>query len=416
MKNTHISFYCENAFSLIYALPIIKDYLDKNYKVDAFVEQKLFDVVGDNPEMSNINFIIIDKFKNFFLAKLTEFFKLFFINDDFSPLYFQRKKIKFGGGKLYFFSNFFKFFKIKNNRVNSFYRKVFSKIYSTNLFKKLPVNSSKIYVLTKVFHPYLLSPYNKITHLITESWDHPAKEPFLIDPNVSESWNTALSNELKKYQGYKKITKSRCLKFNYITELNNKQFDIELNKNDEADLKNLENIDYAIYPMFTSSKYFAFEDEVVFVSDLAKKMSADNIKLYIRPYPLAPIEDVEKLKKIFNVIVGCGNILENGFEVFDKSHMLHKYLLIKKAKYVINLGTTFVFDAAIVKSNCKIIQLKIESDSYGNLGTYAHGVHMKNYLHNGLEMNFNEFALKDANFDYKKYLLEWLNDIYECIS
>ena len=96
MENRKVSFYCENAFSLIYALPIIKDYLDKNYKVDAFVEQKLFDFLGDSQEMSNINFIIIDKFKNGFLTKLTEIFKLFLINDDFSPLYFQRKKKKFG--------------------------------------------------------------------------------------------------------------------------------------------------------------------------------------------------------------------------------------------------------------------------------------------------------------------------------
>jgi len=416
MENRKVSFYCENAFSLIYALPIIKDYLDKNYKVDAFVEQKLFDFLGDSQEMSNINFIIIDKFKNGFLTKLTEIFKLFLINDDFSPLYFQRKKIKFGDNRLYFLSKKINIIKIRNNRVNSFYRIIFSKFYKINLFKKLPVNSNKIYVLTKVFHPYLLAPYHKITHLITESWDHPAKEPFLIDPIVSESWNISLSNELKKYQGYKNITKSRCLKFNYIKELNNTHFDIELNENEEADLKYLENIDYAIYPMFTSSKYFAFDEEVVFVSDLAKKMSNDNIKLYIRPYPLAPIEDVQKLKKIFNVIVGCGNLLENGFEVFDKSHILHKYLLIKKAKYVINLGTTFVFDAAIVNSNCKIIQLKIDSDSYGNLGSYASGVHMKNYLHNGLETNFDKFALKDANFHYKKYLIHWLNDIYECIS
>jgi hypothetical protein len=162
--------------------------------------------------------------------------------------------------------------------------------------------------------------------------------------------------------------------------------------------------------MCTSSSFFAFQDELNFISDLALKLKNENIKLYIRPYPLAPYSDVLALNEIKGIYVGLGNKINNGLEVFDTNHMLHKYLIIKNAKYVINLGTTFVFDAALVDSNTKIIQIIIPENSYGDLGKYSRGVHLTKYLHTGEVFDFESLNLSDVSFNYKNYLKEWLNN------
>ena len=71
---------------------------------------------------------------------------------------------------------------------------------------------------------------------------------------------------------------------------------------------------------------------LVFVKKLAIATKKQNIKLYVRPYPLAPHSDISELRKIKNVYVGIGNKIEDGKEVFNLNHMLHKYLIIKKNK------------------------------------------------------------------------------------
>ena len=147
-----------------------------------------------------------------------------------------------------------------------------------------------------------------------------------------------------------------------------------------------------------------------FVEDLALKLKREKITLYIRPYPLAPYADVIALQKLGNVTVGIGNKITDGLEVFSENHMLHKYLIIKHAKYVINLATTFVFDAALVDSQCEIIQLKINRTTYGDLGRFSRGIHVTKYLHVHNTQYFVDFTLLNVDYSYKEYLNNWLNN------
>ena len=116
-----------------------------------------------------------------------------------------------------------------------------------------------------------------------------------------------------------------------------------------------------------------------------------------------------ELKKISNAYVGLFDNTKYGNEVFDESHLLHKYLIIKHSKFIVNLGTTFVFDAALVDSNCKIIQLKIDKEKFNDLGKYANSYHLKKYLHTSDVTSLNNINIKQTTQDFKFYLKKWLS-------
>ncbi|AUC79540.1 hypothetical protein CW736_09230 [Nonlabens sp. MB-3u-79] len=405
---TKIAFYCDHAFGLYDILPLFEEYRYKKNDVYIITRSKYYLTVKEKFNVKDENIIFINDYNSPLGVFFTEWFKLLCVNENFSEFYQQRKKIKFSGFKQKV-SNSFKLFNLKNSKVNKTYSILINFLYRVSLIKSFPINFDKIYLVTKVFNPYLITPFEDKVHLIIESWDHPAKEPFLLNPKKVETWNDSLIEELEQYQFYKKPIKGKPLKFRYIEEYN-KGFDEKiLNKEELEDVLFIKNNDVAIYPMCTSSSYFAFSEELRFVRDLALKLNREDVQLYIRPYPLAPYKDVLALQEIQNVKVGIGNKITDGLEVFSKAHMLHKYLINKYAKYVINLGTTFVFDAALVNSKCKIIQIKIDINTYGDLGKYSRGVHITKYLHTKDAYEFKDLEINKANSSFKEYLINWLN-------
>ncbi|QNM85772.1 hypothetical protein H9W90_01230 [Polaribacter pectinis] len=405
---TKIAFYCAHSFGLYDILPLFKSYNSNDYDVYIITNKKYYPIIKEEFVIEEDKILLITDYTSRIGVHFTDWFKLLCVNENFSEFYKQRKKIKFSGLKQKV-SNSFKLFNLKNSEVNKMYSKIIQLLYKLSLIKTFPINFDKVYVVTKIFNPYLITPFEDKTHLIIESWDHPAKEPILINPFVVETWNKSLEQELKQYQFYKNTIKGKPLKFRYIEEYNKNYDEKILNKEELEDILFLKNNDVAIYPMCTSSSYFAFSEELRFVKDLALKLQREDVQLYIRPYPLAPYKDVLALQEIQNVKVGVGNKITDGLEVFSKAHMLHKYLIIKYAKYVINLGTTFVFDAALVESACKIIQIKIDMNTYGDLGKYSRGVHITKYLHTKDAFEFKSLEVNMANLSYKEYLINWLN-------
>jgi hypothetical protein len=403
-----IGFYCNHAFGLYDIIPIINEYKKNDFEIFIITKKTYVNVVKNNIEIEDNNILLIEDYYNRFGFHFTQYYMLFCVNEYFSKLFIQRKYIKFSKFKIKI-SNLIKFLNVKNDKVNIKYSKIIFFFYKLKLIKSFPVDFEKLYVVTKVFNPYLITPFESRVHLIIESWDHPSKEPFLINPVSAESWNHDLNLELIQFQSYKNVTIGKALKFRYIEEYNT-FYDKNILTIDEInDINYIKTNNVAIYPMCTSSSFFAFQDELNFVSDLALKLKLENIKLYVRPYPLAPYSDVLALNEIKNIYVGLGNKIKDGLEVFDINHMLHKYLIIKNSKYVINLGTTFVFDAALVNSDTKIIQIVIPENSYGDLGKYSRGVHLIKYLHTNEVFQFKELDINKANLYYKEYLFNWLN-------
>jgi hypothetical protein len=402
-----IAFYCAHAFGLYDILPLFEKYKHQGFDVYMITKKKYHSIIKEKFEIEDNKIFFIDNYTSRIGIYFTDWYRLICVNENFSEFYKQRKKIRFSGFKQKT-SKYFIFFNFKNSQVNTIYSQIISVFYKVSLIKTFPVNFDKVYAVTKVFNPYLLSPFEEKLHLIIESWDHPAKEPFLLNPSIVETWNASLMEELEQYQFYKSTIRGKALKFRYIEDYN-RFYDINLiNKEEFEDIEFIKNNDVAIYPMCTSSSYFAFSEELRFVRDLALKLNEENIRLYIRPYPLAPYKDVLALKEIENVKVGIGNKITDGLEVFNEGHMLHKYLIIKHAKYIMNLGTTFVFDAALVDSKCIVIQLKINMNAYGNLGSYSRGVHITKYLHTENSYNFDDLEINKVNNLYKEHLINWL--------
>jgi hypothetical protein len=404
-----VAFYCGHAFALYDVLPLFKSYDSDVYEIYIITKTKYYSVVKEQFGLKDDNIFLIEDYSSRVGNHFTLWFNLLCVSIDFSDFYAARRKIKLTPLQQKI-ANAFKFLNLKNKNVNVIYGKIIRLFERLALIKGLPIDFNKIYVVTKVFHPYLLAKYEDKMHVIMESWDHPAKEPFLLNPASVESWNVALNDDLTKYQFYKNTLKGDGLKFRYIKEFNSFYDTAILNDEEREDIAFIENNEVAIYPMCTSSSYFAFAEEVKFVEDLALKLKREKITLYIRPYPLAPYADVVALQALGNVKVGIGNKIPDGLEVFSENHMLHKYLIIKHAKYVINLATTFVFDAALVDAQCKIIQLKIDRTTYGDLGRYSRGVHVTKYLHVQNTQGFVDFTLLNVDYTYKKYLNNWLNN------
>ena len=407
-SKNNIGFYAEHAFGLYDIKPLVEKHIKTGVNIYVITSIKYEDIVCSYLNIPSDNVLYVENIKNNILSFITSWFKLFCVKGDFSEFYLQRRGIKFDK-KSILISKLFFFLKVPNKRINRTYRKLINFLYKIKVFSSLPLNFDKLYVVTKVFHPYILTPYSEVTELIIESWDHPAKEPFLVDPKIAYGWNHDLNKELMIYQSYANLSMLKPLKFRYIEEYNRSNNFRELNEEEVADINFVKENKVIIYPMCTSSTYFAFEDELMFVRDLSKKVLEEGYKLYIRPYPLAPYKDKEELEKINNVYVGLGNKIKDGKEVFDNNHMLHKYMIIKYADYVINIGTTFVFDAALVESKCEILQVVIPKSSYGNFGKYSHGIHLEKYLHTNGCIEFDKLKITKSDNCYKDYLSGWLS-------
>ncbi len=288
--------------------------------------------------------------------------------------------------------------------------------YGLRFIKRIDLKCDKLIVFTKVYHPYLLSPFSERIILIMESWDHPAKEPFLVLPAATLAWNKDLISDIKEFQRYNLVCRVKPLKFRYVFERTAQTEDVLLShlKTEvlKAEVDFIKKNKVIIYPMCTSSGYFAFEGEIQFLKELSLGLANTGLKLYIRPYPLAPEADTEVLKKIPDSLLGYSALHKDGEDMFDDELMTHKFLLIKHAHLILNVGTTFVIDAALI--NDRIIQLSLETDKFKEFSLYSKGIHIRKYLAgNGAKKYFGnpqEFSniISDVNDSYAPKLRDWL--------
>jgi hypothetical protein len=426
MKNEGIKEYnsfaiwCEHPFAIYSALLIVKKYREQSKRVIIYTNSKCKEYAMSYLDFKEDEIIIIDKYQSKKGARLTRLFELLFVPLDFSPVFKKRKTIKWTKRELRI-SQFFSFLKIKGSKVNKTYQKWIKFFTTIQVVRTISRPEPDLLIsFTKTYVPYLLSQF-KCRHIsIMESWDHPGKEPYLIYPDVHLCWNDDLCRETSEIQGLKKTGKICPLKFRYIEEYSSVDTELifeVLDKVYQKDLSYLKENDCLVYPMCTSSDYYAFEGEVKFVKDLAEAVGATGKKLYIRPYPIAPIQDAEILNNINNVFVGLVSTVSNGANVLNEQENKHKYLLMKYSAAVINVGTTFAFDAALVGS--PVYQLQLHTEKYGIFSSYSHGEHIKKYLWNENNFSFEGEIqkLKEVFIDSKKsknfsnYLINWINPV-----
>lgn len=371
----------EHSYGLYAALPIVEKFVNVGKEVQVFTSLDLVEVAKQQLPSRSIEIKSLAPYQSGLAKRLTILFEVIFVPIDFSRTYTERKAVKWSKRSLYL-SKLTKWVKLPAKRVNKVYTEWFAKLIEWGLIKGLPNNSGDYIAFTKVQHPYMLTPIANRLTLIMESWDHPMKEPYLVAPARHLAWNSDLAEEARQFQGLSSVAcLENSLKFRYVSEF--KEIDplflvSRLTENLAEDLIENTKQKYLVYPMCTSSSYNGFAGEIAFLEDLSTQLKTSGIPLYVRPYPLAPAKDIERIRRVAGVTVGYSTALKNGSDVLHEPSQIHKYLLIRNAVAVINVGTTFALDAAAIGT--PVVQLRLEDDRYGDFSPYSRGVHIVKHL------------------------------------
>ena len=275
-----------------------------------------------------------------------------------------------------------------------------SKIFLKDIFI-----SKKILVLTSTNNPIYLSSSNKEILTFVESWDHLFKSPILFDTKKIFIWNKDLINDIKLYSKNLEIFQIYPLKFRYIEECSKHSLDFlkdEIKHHHllKKDLKWLENKKFITY-VCTAKKINnrIFPEELKIIQDLSDFCMKRGIFLYIKPKPDGLIEDFKSLRTNEYIFIGTGKIADE-INMLNDSYHKFRYFLLRQTSLVINIGTTFVLEAALV--NSPILQLSPSKD-YPNrqFRESCRSAHLEHFLHS-IEGNF----VYDGNFSTIEQIIE----------
>lgn len=297
------------------------------------------------------------------------FFEEFCMSPKFSVMY---KRIRNGSDKFSFIS---KFFPRKKSNINTFYEKFLSP------FSKSRFSKDVVLVVTLTGFPYLIAnrKIKKVT--IMESWDHPVKMPFYHVPKRTYTWNADLKKDISEYQEIKNIELIFPLKFRYVVEFaqseENLLFSQLKSKKYIDDLKEV-NAQTMMYIVSTSARNpKGFEGEMDLVRQLVNYTAEHGIHLYIKPKPNGLDGEFDEFKSFKNVQIGIYGKGEQSEDMLDDEYHLYRYLLLKKCGLVVNVFTTFVLEAVILKK--PVLQFTIKGVN-SLFAEYTNNPHLKNYL------------------------------------
>lgn len=320
--------------------------------------------------------------------------------------------------KLYLYVFNKSFLKLQNKNINKFYVRCSSLLSIFSLSYKHQFTEDLLISFTRVSMPYIFSTKN-INHIsITESWDHPMRSPYFIVPDYCLTWNNYLKKDIKEYQNLSKVGLISPLKFRYINERakqNIKQI-LEGIKKEEYinEITKIKNKSYVLYPVTTSSVGFEHLGELKLIEDLCIATKSVDQLLYIKPKPNGPKGDYDIFKKYDHVIVGKYSSNIESDDMLDEEYHSFRYLLLYYSRSVVNAGTTFVLEAAMMKK--PIIQLNLMTEKFGGFRNYSQNIHLKKYILNDLSFKYygipNELGNELANvkMSYQKYLEDWIDN------
>lgn len=409
----NIAVWCEHPYQIFAAKPIIAKYRSRGENIKIYTYEKYFKEAQAFLQVEKEYLDDIFLYKSRAGTFLTRIFRTYVVSFTFSEFYFLRIK-KANPSKLFKWLN--AGFNAVISDYNALYHWLAIILTKLGLIKSLNTKVDLLISFTKVHHCYVLAQYARKHISIMESWDHPSKEPYLMKPKAALSWNIDLMNETRNVQNYGFVKSIRPLKFSYIDEsetFSNEELHEKI-KNDLLikDIDRVSSQKTIVYPMCTSSSFYAFQGEYKFVNEFAQELKNQGINLYIRPYPLAPKKDTQFLQKLDNVYVGASYSKVDGGEVLEEEYQLHKILLMRTADCIINVGTTFIFDAAY--AGARTIQVEIKSDRFGSFSSYSKGPHIKNYLIDSefvtYENNFENILgeISNGTFQNRDKLVNWL--------
>ena len=184
---------------------------------------------------------------------------------------------------------------IKKNIFLNVLNKCFGFFRPLNFEKKFNQNFAKFWgyfpplehcdvliVFSRATYSHLVNRIRNKKHiLIIDSWDHPVKAPFFLNPNLVLVWNSYVKMLTRDYQNFNRIKLTKNYKFQYINDCKEKPIellDLRL-KSDLAKLSNNEKI--ALYPITLGiGTGKAFHEELNLIKLLAKEAIKHNHKIH----------------------------------------------------------------------------------------------------------------------------------------
>jgi hypothetical protein len=377
LKVKTIALWCENISGLYTARPIVEKYSNKSVKVYIYTRKKNIKITSDYfGQLPHIDIVPIESIDSIFLRLLDYIFRNLLTNPNFTDMYCRKRRPL--GLRLYD-ATLGQLFYLRNTSVNKLYKSFFSHFGSR-------LSSNLLISISRVRSTYLLCG-RTIRHIsIMESWDHPVKSPYWCEPNVLMTWNRDLREDYRKNQNFRTVNISYVtpIKFRYIADRSRKNIEELLGELSDrtyiSDIEFIKRNDVVMYIPTTSSVSMSHHiGELVIIDDLCQALRELGKILYIKPKPNGPRGDYDRFEERYkHVRVGCYATNHSGIDMLSEEYHTFRFLLLHYSSLIVNFGTTFVLEAALMQK--PIFQMTLSGERYGNFARFSLNAHIKKYL------------------------------------
>ena len=361
----NVTIWCDDAIGYLSASYLVEKYKNQNREIIIVTRASLVKTAESYfPQCVIKSREVYDsKLKN----KIFHLYKLFFTDPLFAKPY-RDVKTDLYGRLLCKISEIIRLYKIRQlTRILLF---VFFRFCRHSKF-----DTSLVITFSRVSCPYLFFGQT-IKHLhIVESWDHAYKEPWFLRPRRTMVWNSDIRDEVKQYQGITRFHRIKPLKFLYAGatrkrsySTHNPDFEAAIEENYSRDMgfigKNIRK--YIVYPLaFSDSNLDYVVGELRFLDHLVEAAMHVGVTVYLKPKPFGQNGLLSsKFSNHSNVFVGSEPLLNNGLDLLSPTYNHYRRSLLKNCLKVIDIGSSFVIDAAMAEADT--ILLKITTFGYSD--------------------------------------------------
>ena len=415
MKKRKVGIWVEHIFQLYSAKPVIDKYKEQGNTVFLITSIADVNLCKEYLKLDDNHIINLKGLQKKWHVIFRMLFEVVLVPEDFSIVYNRllRKESK----KVRLLRKLF-FLKLKKENVNKYFIKYKKLLYSLGFQSEFPVDLNLLISYTKVYYAFLVP--EKTMHIsIMESWDHPMKLPYFIDPDYNMTWNKDLKEDTIHFQNIIRVAQIKPLKFRYIYDrLNvdtNKIFKQIKKDTYIEELKKIDDKKIILYPTTTSSIGIEHEGEMKLIDDICQAVENTDYYLYIKPKPNGPEGDYDFFKKYSRTIIGVYSSDPDSRDMLDESYQAFRYLLLNKSEIVINSGTTFVLEAALMDK--KILQLDLEGDRFGSYILFSKTFHLKKYiLNNPYTFKYSgdikalSSEIENTDHRFKDFIKKWITN------
>ena len=397
-------FYVEHPYQLMFLKPVIEQSIKSGHQITICCPR---DLEMYARALNDSNILINDRYKpNRLIRKFDYLYKKYTVPFTFSTTYY-RKYAFHGINRL---DKVINFLLAGRRNYNIKYVRTFRLFFYLGLTPVFEEAFDEIHLCTKLSNTILFVGYSEKLVTYQESWDHPQKGPYFFVSSKHFCWPNLMQTTKRCQPDIGEIIPlEEIYKFTYTGRISN----VLLGGGLENFLEKYQG-EYLLYPICTSSTYHNVnKSELRFLEILIKLCKEESLPLFIRPYPLAPSKDLLAANTDSDLIfLDSSSTFKDGHEVFDANEINNKLYQIKNARAVVNLGTTFVFDAAAL--NRPVVQLRLGA-TFGAVSEISDYEHIATFLNNDLKELMDYEELKDyivSNIDSlekTKRLRDFLN-------